>query len=47
MCIQEDVGAKGVCLQKSWRNNLSRKNMNRGLQKILQLAFSLLAVPVQ
>lgn len=47
MYVWEDVGPKGVCLQKSQGNNLPRENMNKGLQKILQLAFSLPALPAQ
>ena len=46
MYVWEDVGPEGACLQKSQGNNLTRENMNKGLQKILPLAFSLLAVPV-
>lgn len=42
-----DVGPEGVCLQESQGNNLTRENMHKWLQKILQLAFSLLAAPVQ
>lgn len=45
MYIWEDEGPEGVCLQKS--NNLTREIMNKGPQKMLQLAFSLLAVPVR
>lgn len=47
MYVWEDAGPKGVGLQKSQGNNLPRENMNKGLQETLQLAFSLLAVPVQ
>lgn len=37
MYVWEDVGPKGVCLQKS--NNLTREIMNKGLQKTLQLCW--------
>lgn len=46
LSVWEAVGPKGVCLQKSQGNNLSRENKNNGLQKILQLPSSLLALLV-
>lgn len=46
LSVWEAVGPKGVCLQKSQGNNLSRENKNNGLQKIPQLPSSLLALLV-